>query len=136
MHAPTPLPRRVTAEGPPSHQDILDAIEALERQRQLDADARADLSRRVDTSALTMQRIEGKLDDLKPIVGWSNTDRHGEPIGEGIAGDLMRLKLRVDKRFGLYDGWAKWAAGALAAATLIGVIAWRVIVAWIDAPKH
>jgi hypothetical protein len=75
----------------------------------------------------TLDRIEAKLDDLTRVVGFSSMDEHGDLIGAGIAGDLARLKARVDARFSRDDGRARYLAGAAAAARLSMAAAWWLL---------
>jgi hypothetical protein len=86
-----------------------------------------DIANRQDMMAMTMQRIETKLDELVKTVGSTGFDEHGAMIGVGIAGDLARLKGRVDRRFGIYDGVTKYAAGATAATLLAVTVIWWLI---------
>lgn len=102
-----------------------------------------DIAHRQDMMALTMQRIElalkegfdtsaREIAEIKKTVGWVGTDPHGALVGEGIAGDLGRLKARVDKRFGVYDGVTKYAAGATAAAVLALAVIWWLLESRLD----
>lgn len=85
-------------------------------------------------TAMTMQRIEQKLDGLIETVGWEKTDAHGQQIGEGLIGRLMRgeqrqlaFEKKVEARFTIQSGWIRYAAGAMAAAAIfIGVIWWII----------
>jgi hypothetical protein len=85
-------------------------------------------------NAMTMQRIEGKVDAMIKSIGWESTDERGEPIGTGIVGRLMRSEHRqvafekkVEARFTIQSGWIRYAAGAMAAAAIfIGVIWWII----------
>lgn len=103
----------------------------------------ADLRHDLDVVLLTIQGIQKDhsaafseirqaLEHIKKIVGHVGTDERGNLIGTGIAGDLGRLRERVDKRFGLYDGWVKYAAGALAAITVAGGVIWWLIQSRVD----
>jgi hypothetical protein len=98
----------------------------------------ADLRHDLDVVLLTIQGIQkdntkafgeiGRtLDHIKEIVGHVGTDERGDLIGTGIAGDLGRLRQRVDRRFGQYDGWIKYAAGALASLTVLGAVIWWLV---------
>lgn len=98
----------------------------------------ADLRNDLNLQSLTLQRIEkamadgframaDDIDSLKKTVGYVGTDERGELIGEGIAGDLGRLKERVDKRFSRYDAWERAAAVAVATATIFIVAIWWLV---------
>jgi hypothetical protein len=83
----------------------------------------ADLRHDIDMQTLVLQRIEGKLDSVIKTVGFHGTDERGQLIGTGIAGDLARLKRHV----GRYDGWVKYAAGALASVSVLGAVIWWLV---------
>jgi hypothetical protein len=74
-----------------------------------------------------IERIETKLDDLVRVIGFSDRDEHGVLIGTGIAGDLARLKAKVDARFSRDDGRVRYLAGAAAAAGLFLAVIWWLI---------
>ena len=104
----------------------------------------ADLRRDLDMQTMVLQRIEKTMSDgfdalkheiasIKETVGHVGTDERGDLIGTGIAGDLGRLRQRVDRRFGQYDGWIKYAAGALASITVLGAVIWWLVQNKIDA---
>lgn len=104
----------------------------------------ADLRHDLDMQTLVLQRIETAMKDgfaalrlevasIKETVGHVGTDDRGDLIGTGIAGDLGRLRQRVDRRFGQYDGWIKYAAGALASITVLGAVIWWLVQNKIDA---
>jgi hypothetical protein len=80
-----------------------------------------------------LERIEAKLDSLTRIVGFCGSDEHGLLIGTGIAGDLARLKARVDARFSRDDGRARYLAGAAAAASLSLAGLWWLVHARLEA---
>jgi hypothetical protein len=114
----TPMRRRRSPMEMPSHRDILDSAEAQAR----------DAVYRTDLLATTVQRVEKKLDELLKSVGSENEDEHGDRVGTGVVGRLMRLEHDVNTRFRLYDGWSKMAAGFGAAAVIFGsVIGWLVL---------
>lgn len=83
----------------------------------------ADLRHDLDVQTLVLQRIEKKLDGVIKTVGFHDTDERGKLIGTGIAGDLARLKQHV----GRYDGWIKYAAGALASISVLGAVIWWLV---------
>lgn len=87
----------------------------------------ADIYARQDMAALVMQRIESKLDALTQTVGFASFDEHGAFIGTGIAGDLGRLKGRVDQRFGTYDRWANRMVGMGSAVVVAAAVIWWLI---------
>ncbi len=98
----------------------------------------ADLRHDLDMHALVLQRIEksvekgfeaigNELSDLKRTVGEVGTDERGALIGTGIAGELGRLKARVDARFGIYDRWASRVMGAVSAVVILGVAIWWLV---------
>jgi hypothetical protein len=83
---------------------------------------------------MALQRVEKALADLKTelgdvkeTLGWTGFDEHGALIGVGIAGNVARLEQRVNRRFAIYDGVTKYAAGATAATILVGGVLWWVI---------
>lgn len=79
----------------------------------------------------TLQRIETKLDSLKNVVGWCKTDEHGTLVGEGLCGDLGRLRETVEKRFRRYDDLTKYTLGIITAAGLLGTVFWVAAKAYI-----
>lgn len=86
----------------------------------------------VNTMALqgiqrSLIEIKKELSTLSATVGTVGTDDHGALIGTGIAGDLGRLKEKVDKRFGRYDAWSRYAAGAVAGFGFMALALWWVI---------
>jgi len=85
------------------------------------------LERNDELRALAMQRIEIKADQILQALGDEGEDRYGRPIGTGIVGRLMRLELRVERRFGLYDGLRRYAAGVAAGVAVAGAALWWVI---------
>lgn len=83
----------------------------------------ADIIHRQDMAALVMQRIETKLDALATTVGFTGHDEHGKLIGAGVAGDLARLKARVD----FYDRWRDRLAAFGSAIVVTGAVIWWLI---------
>jgi hypothetical protein len=75
-------------------------------------------------NAMTLQRVEGKLDGLIKLVGFEEEDERGERIGKGILGRLIRLEAKVEKKFAIYDGMIKWGAGLFAGLTATGASVW------------
>jgi hypothetical protein len=65
--------------------------------------------------ALTLQRVETKLDKALSLIGFEDEDERGERIGKGILGRLIRLEAKVEKKFARYDSLLKWGAGFVAA---------------------
>lgn len=75
----------------------------------------------------SMAEMSGQLTELREAVGYTSTDERGQPIGTGIKGDVMRIRIKVDQKFGMYEGMVKYATGALMAASIaIGVVWWLV----------
>ena len=115
--------RRARVETP-SHGDIMDAVRIL-------SDRQDTAERHVDLMTMTVQRIEKALTEglsaihlemtaIKDSIGDEGQDEYGKPIGRGVVGRLMRM----ERRIGRYDGWVKWATGALFAAGVFGSILW------------
>lgn len=77
--------------------------------------------------AKSIARIERKLDELSAVVGFAGLDEHGVLVGTGVAGDLARLKAKVDARFARDDGRARYLAGAVAAAGLFILCIWWLV---------
>lgn len=87
-----------------------------------------------DVDKLVWQKIQTSISELHTAVsaltaavGETSTDEHGNPIGTGIKGDVMRIRIKVDQRFSAYDGWKKYAKGALAAAAVSITIVWWLV---------
>ncbi len=74
--------------------------------------------------AMTLQRVEGKLDMALKLIGFEEEDERGEKIGKGILGRLIRLEAKVEKKFAVYDGLIKWGAGLVAGLTATGASVW------------
>lgn len=75
----------------------------------------------------TMAEMSSQLTELREAVGFTSTDERGQPIGTGIKGDVMRIRIKVDQKFSMYEGFAKYATGALMAASLaVGIVWWLV----------
>lgn len=98
----------------------------------------ADLRNDINVQTMAVQAMQKAMKEgfdalnrevasIKETVGHVGTDERGQLIGTGIAGDLGRLRQRVDQRFGLYDGWVKYAAGALASLTVLGAVIWWLV---------
>lgn len=98
-------------------QEFMDALAAFRREQEAER----------KTTALVWQRIEGKVDGLIKTVGREDEDEYGRPVGVGIIGRLMRLEKRVDRRFSLYDGWKKYAAGIAAGAGVLFLVIWWLV---------
>lgn len=81
----------------------------------------------VDLQAMTLQRVEGKVDDVRKCLGDEGEDERGHAIGTGVRGRLMRLETRVDKRFDTFDDWRNYAVGALAAGSLLIAALWWIV---------
>jgi hypothetical protein len=86
----------------------------------------------VNTMALaaiqtTLKAVQEEIAAIKETLGWTGQDEHGGLIGTGIAGNLARLEKRVDRRFAIYDGVTRYAAGATATAVVMGAVLWFVI---------
>lgn len=87
-----------------------------------------------DVDKLVWQKIQTTLSELKDsvdrvsdAVGSTWTDEHGTPVGTGIKGDLMRIRIKVDKKFSFYDGLGKYAAGAIMAASVAVTVVWWLV---------
>lgn len=87
-----------------------------------------------DVDRLVWQKIQLSIAELTEAVrdqtaaiGSTWTDEHGAPVGTGIKGDVMRIRLKVDQKFSVYDGWAKYATGALMAATVAVTVVWWLV---------
>ena len=133
---PDPTPLRSVKRRPrpdevqPSHLVILDAVRSLEGRMEAGDRSREDLSRRVDTQALVLQRIEGKIDDQKTVLGWVGVDQHGRLEGKGLAGEVGRIKERVDQLFAEKSKWRNLAIGFCAAASIFLAALW-----WLTSDK-
>lgn len=113
---PAARPRPIL-EGQPQHSDILAAL----HKRQDDAEQRDDALHKL------LEGLNGKLDSLIKALGDEGADQYGNPVGTGIVGRLMRLELRVEKRFNITDGLKKYAAGmAVGIGALASVIWWLI----------
>lgn len=75
----------------------------------------------------SLGELSTKIGGIEDTLGWTGHDEHGDLIGKGIAGNLARLEARVDRRFRIYDGVTRYAAGATATAVLMSAILWFVI---------
>lgn len=104
----------------PGHAEIWLELQRLGRRQ--DAGEARD-----SHTALTMIRIEEKLDDLVRSVGHSGLDERGRLIGSGVAGDLARLQQRVENRFSRDDGRMRYLAGAFAAASVFCAALWWIV---------
>ena len=87
-----------------------------------------------DVDRLVWQKIQASMAELTEAVraqtaaiGSTWTDEHGAPVGTGIKGDLMRIRLKVDKKFSFYDGLGKYAAGAIMAASVAVTVVWWLV---------
>jgi hypothetical protein len=109
-----PLPEK------PTHADIMAAVRKCQQDINIFAMAQQRNASAAKTIGEAVTRIEA-------AIGYVSKDLHGELVGEGLCGDLARLTARVDKRFGLYDGFQRYAAGALAAGLLLGLVLWWLI---------
>jgi hypothetical protein len=123
-HRPRPV---ATRPEQPTHADIMDRI----GDRQDEADRHADLM------TMTVQRIEhavaalaeqvaSEMAAIRDSIGDEGQDEYGKPVGRGVVGRLMRM----ERRLGRYDGWVKWATGAVASALLFAGVLW-----WAWQPK-
>jgi hypothetical protein len=77
--------------------------------------------------SVALQRVETVLAQVQKTLGETGFDEHGALIGTGIAGNLARLEQRVNRRFAIYDGVTRYAAGATATAAVMGALLWFVI---------
>lgn len=75
----------------------------------------------------SISRIEMLLEETVAAIGSESQDQYGRPIGTGVVGRIMRLEKRVAGRFAFYEGLAKYGAGALAAATVLGAVIWWLV---------
>lgn len=87
-----------------------------------------------DVDKLVWQKIQTTLDEqtkaiqaITIAIGSTSTDEHGQPVGTGIKGDVMRIRLKVDQKFSVYDGWAKYATGAIMAASVAIAVVWWLV---------
>lgn len=96
-----------------SHADILAAVRLLGES--------------VNLQAMTLQRVETKVDDVRKCIGDEGEDERGAKVGTGIRGRLMRLEDRVDRRFDTFDDWRNYAVGALAAGSILIAAVWWII---------
>ena len=84
-----------------------------------------------DLLLMTLQRVEGKVDDALKRLGSTWNDEDGHLKGTGLAGDFARLEKRVDARFqrddSLYLSWRSRVLGATAATVLFGGGIWWLI---------
>lgn len=85
-------------------------------------------------NGITLQRIETALSGLKTdvqkltdAVGWEKHDEHGEPIGTGLTGRVMRVENTVRAKVTAFDGMRKYATGATAGMGLMIVAIWWLI---------
>lgn len=81
----------------------------------------------VDMQRLTLQRVEGKVDDVRKCLGDEGEDEKGQKVGTGVRGRLMRLEQRVTKRFDTYDDWRNYAVGGLAAGSILIAALWWIV---------
>ena len=118
---PKPRPRRPpTAQISRSHEDIYDLAQEADKKA-------ADAADRVNQLHLVTQRVEGKLDRLIKVLGSEDEDERGRRVGTGVVGRLMRVETTVAKRFSLYDGWIKMAAGFSAAVLIAAPVIWWLV---------
>lgn len=104
----------------PSHADILAEVRGYRSELTTYVLAQQRDAAASKATADALARIEAS-------IGWCKLDEHGLLIGEGLCGEVGRLKERVDKRFQLYDGMERFVKGSLAAALVAGAIIWWLI---------
>lgn len=100
-----------------SHTEIWDKVAVVERK----AD---DAAHRTDMLHQTVQRVEGKLDELLKTVGAEGEDERGGKVGTGLVGRVMRLETYCRARFRQYDRWTAMGMGALAAMVFLAPLIW------------
>lgn len=116
--------------NPPSRQ-----VRVTKRDEQ---PSHADIRNDINVLTLTLQKLQTTVANgfeknnadiaaIKEVVGYAKTDEHGALIGVGIAGDLGRLRERVDRRFARYDAFQRYAMGAMAATTLLAAVLWWLL---------
>lgn len=71
--------------------------------------------------------IRAEVASIKDLIGWEKLDEHGEPIGTGLTGRIMRVENTVKAKVGAFDGMRKYATGATAGMGLMIVAIWWLI---------
>jgi hypothetical protein len=122
-------PRRRRADHPQtrSHEEIYDLLATFAAQVDEAKTAAANAVTKADAAHSVGRSVEGKIDDLIRAIGSESVDEHGEKIGTGVVARLMRLETCVAKRFGLYDAWLRFAAGACAAVAVAAAVLWWLL---------
>lgn len=89
-------------------------------------------------NGVTLQKVLTQLGELrtefktdmaavKDAIGWEKTDEHGEPIGTGLTGRVMRVENTVKAKVTAFEGMRKYATGATAGMGLMIVAIWWLI---------
>lgn len=104
-------------EEQPTHQQLRNDINVvIMAQRSLETSMTAGFT-----------KLNEEVAAIRAEVGSTDHDERGELIGTGIAGNLARLRKKVDDRFRLQDGWIKYGSGALAGISLSAIVIWWLI---------
>lgn len=74
-----------------------------------------------------LSSLSEEVKGLKDAIGWEKQDEHGEPIGTGLTGRVMRVENTVKAKVSAFDGMRKYATGATAGMGLMIVAIWWLI---------
>jgi hypothetical protein len=103
-----------------SLENISRRVDALENRDAIDTVTMQSLQK-------TIAEFTRALNGLSAKIGGEDADQYGHPIGTGLTGRLMRLEIEVGRRGRIYEGLSKYAAGAVAATALLGVVIWWLL---------
>jgi len=74
-----------------------------------------------------LSSLSDEVKQIKDAIGWEKQDEHGDPIGTGLTGRVMRVENTVKAKVSAFDGMRKYATGATAGMGLMIVAIWWLI---------
>lgn len=78
-------------------------------------------------NALTLQRVEGKMDAILLLVGSEEEDGDGGFKGVGLLGRMRRVEESQTSLLSKYKTWIAWGGGFVTAMSFMMAVLWWLI---------
>lgn len=78
-------------------------------------------------NAMTLQRVEGKMDAILLLVGSEEEDGEGGFKGVGLLGRMRRVEESQNTLLSKYKTWIAWGGGFITAGSAMTAFIWWLV---------